>query len=373
MARSIRLRAGLLLALSLVTVAPVDALASAPDVPAPTPVSLVSDLIDSAAGALSSAGEALGQTADQLIAGMEPAAGPCSGTGGLKSGSDGRVTILLLGSDYREKPYIGERMDVIIVATRKANGQVAMASIPRDTAYFPLASGGTSGSSRVNTLYYRYKRSSVGARKVDCRALKRFTEDVEKALATEIDYYAMVRMVTFAQLVDNVTAVYTDIPGPIVDPSYGRRGAYFPDANDWRLVGNTACRNKKSDPCHSALAYVRSRHGTQAGGSNNDFKRALRQHTFIFDAAKRVLSRGSGSNLSSLINATESRVWTNVPKNMTAGLDIYNLLKNGMSLANKDRVVFGPSTYAYGLTNPQYAYKLRLKKVRAWINEHFGS
>lgn len=260
---SIRLRAGLLLALSLVTVAPVEAFASAPEAPAPTPVSLVSDLIESAAGALSSAGEALGQTADQLIAGVEPAAGYCSGTGGLKTGTDGRVTILLLGSDYRRKPYIGERMDVIIVATRKANGQVAMASIPRDTAYFPLATGGTSGTSRVNTLYYRYKRSGVGAHKVDCKALKQFTKDVAAALATEIDYYAMVRMVTFAQLVDNVNAVYTDIPGPIVDPYYGRRGAYFPDANNYRLEGNTACRNKKSDPCHSALAYVRSRHGTQ--------------------------------------------------------------------------------------------------------------
>lgn len=367
---SIRLRAGLLLALSLVTVAPVEALASAPEAPAPTPVSLVSDLIDSAAGALSSAGEALGQTADQLIAGVEPAAGYCSGTGGLKTGTDGRVTILLLGSDYRKKPYIGERMDVIIVATRKANGQVAMASIPRDTAYFPKASGGTSGSSRVNTLYYTYKRNKSKAAYVDCRALQRFTADVAKALGTEIDYYAMVRMVTFAQLVDNVTYVATDIPGPIRDPYYARRGAYFPDENNYRLVGNTACT--KSKPCHSALAYVRSRHGTQAGGSNDDFKRALRQHTFIFDAAKRVLSRGTGSNLSSLINATEFKVWTNVPKNMTAGVQIYNLLQ-GISMANKDRVVFGPSTYAVGLTSPQYAYKLRLKKVRAWINGHFGS
>jgi anionic cell wall polymer biosynthesis LytR-Cps2A-Psr (LCP) family protein len=370
MARSIRLRAGLLLALSLVTVAPVDALASAPDVPAPTPVSLVSDLIDSAAGALSSAGEALGQTADQLIAGVAPAAGDCSGSGSLRYGNDGRVTILLLGSDYRRKPYIGERMDVIIVATRKANGQIAMASIPRDTAYFPKASGGTSGSSRVNTLYYTYKRNKSKTAAVDCQALNRFKSDVEKALATEIDYYAMVRMVTFAQLVDNVTAVYTDIPGPIRDTYYARRGAYFPDADNYRLEGNTACTVKK--PCHSALAYVRSRHGTQAGGSNNDFKRALRQHTFIFDAAKRVLSRGTGSNLSSLLIASNGRTWSNLPRNLTAGKQMYDLLQ-GTKLAAKDRVVFGPSTYAVGLSNPQYAYKLRLKKVRAWINEHFGS
>jgi anionic cell wall polymer biosynthesis LytR-Cps2A-Psr (LCP) family protein len=371
MARSIRLRAGLLLALGLVTVAPLEALASAPDDPAPTAASVVTDLIDSAADALGSAGQALGETADQLLAGVEPAAGYCSGTGGLNAGSDGRVTILLLGSDYRKKPYIGERMDVIIVATRKANGQVAMASIPRDTAYFPLATGGTSGTSRVNTLYYRYKRSGVGAHKVDCKALKQFKKDVEAALATEIDYYAMVRMVTFAQLVDNVSYVATDIPGPINDPSYARNGAYFPDENNYKLEGNTACK-KKPFKCRSALAYVRSRHGTQAGGSNNDFKRAGRQHVFIFDAARRVISRGTGSALSSLINATELKVWTNVPKNMTAGLQIYNLLQ-GISMASKDRVVFGPSTFATSLSSPQYTYKLRLKKVRTWINEHFGS
>lgn len=372
MPRSIRLRAGLLLALGLLTVAPLDALASAPEEPAPTAGSVVSNLIDSAASAIDSLGQQLSATADELIANVEPAAGYCSGSGGVSSGKDGRVTILLLGSDFRTKRYIGERMDVIIVATRKSNGNVAMASIPRDTAYFPKAGGGTSGSSRVNTMYYSYKRHKNNGDYVDCTALKKFTADVAKALDTEIDYYAMVRMVTFAQLVDTVSAVYTDIPGPIVDPYYGRRGAYFPDANDWRLVGNTACRNKKSDPCHSALAYVRSRHGTQAGGSNNDFKRAERQHQFIFDAAKRVVSRGSGSALSKLIDATTYKVWTNVPKNMTAGSQILSLL-SGIKMLDRDTVVLGPSKYASSLSNPQYAYKLKLKRVRGWINDHFGS
>lgn len=87
------------------------------------------------------------------------ASNPCSGTGStLKKTSNGSLTVLLLGSDYRTGAW-SERTDTVIVANIAKNGRVAMAAIPRDTVQVPLASGGTSGASRVNTLYQRYKRA----------------------------------------------------------------------------------------------------------------------------------------------------------------------------------------------------------------------
>ena len=200
----------------------------------------------------------------------------------------------------------------------------------------------TSGTNRVNTMYYTYKRNKGN---LDGCGLPRPAQEVhqgrgDRAQDREVDYYAMVRMSTFINLVDRVGYVAVDVPGPIVDTYYGRRGLYFPDENDYRLVGNAACK-KRPFECRSALAYVRSRHGTQAGGSNNDFKRAYRQHDFIFDATQRVRSRGNGAALTDLMEAITPKVWTNVPKNLKVARDIYNLI-GGLSMSGSDRVVLRP-------------------------------
>lgn len=378
MRMSVSLRAGLVLGLALVVAAPpLATLGAAPDEALPAPAAVaaapspIGDLLASATGALDSLGAALDTATQSVVDSVSPASSMCSGSGSLDKGKDGRLTIALYGSDYRTKHYIGERMDVIIVATLKSGGRVAMASIPRDTVYVPKAGGGTSGTNRINTMYYTYKRHKSDYNGVDCAALKKFTADVATTLGTEIDYYAMVRMHLFINLVDSISYVTTDIPGPIVDTTYGRRGVYFPDENDYKLVGNAACR-KKPFKCRSALAYVRSRHGTQAGSANNDFKRAYRQHAFIFDTALRVRSRGSGSALTDLVNTVKDKVFTNAPKTLSSGLALYSML-SGISMASRDTIVLGPTRFAVGLSNPQYAYKLKLSKVRSWINDHFGS
>jgi len=372
MRRSFRFRVGLLLTLAFsMALPPMATQASAPDAAPISPTEAAADLLAGASGALTALGDTIDSTAQTVVDTVSPAAGPCSGFGGLDHGNDGRLTILLMGSDYRLKRYIGERMDIIIVVTRRSDGRVAFASIPRDMVQFPKAGGGTSGFNRVNTMYYSYKRRKGDLDGVDCSALKKFTRDVSAALSTEIDYYAMVRFTTFINLVDRVGYVETDVPGPIIDSTMGSNGIYFPDENNYRLEGHASCR-KKPFKCRSALNYVRSRHGTQAGATNNDFKRAYRQHDFIFDAMKRVRSRGDGSNLTDLMAGIVPKVWTNIPKSLNVARDIYGILGN-VRLSNSDKVVFGPSTYASGSGVPQYTFKPKLSKIRSWINVHFGS
>ena len=371
MRTSLRFRTGLLLTLALSTaLPPLSIQASAPDEAAMGATDPAADLLRGASGALAALGDTIDAIAQTVVDTVSPAAGPCSGFGGLDYGDDGRLTVLLLGSDYRIKRYIGERMDIIVVVTRRPDGRVAFASIPRDMVYLPKASGGTSGVNRVNTMYYSYMRRKSDLDGVDCSALRKFTRDVATALRTEIDYYAMVRFTTFINLVDRVGHVAVDVPGPIIDSYLGRRGVYFPDEDDYRLEGHTGCR--KTKPCHSALSYVRSRHGTQAGAPNNDFKRAYRQHDFIFDAMKRVRARGNGAALTDLLEGIVPKVWTNIPKNIYVARDIYDII-GSISLSSSDKVVFGPTTYASSSGVPQYTFKPKLSKIRTWINVHFGS
>ncbi|MBX3030975.1 MAG: LCP family protein [Chloroflexi bacterium] len=297
------------------------------------------------------------------------ATNPCAGSGALKKTSNGSFTILLMGSDYRRSPYIGERMDTLIVLNVARNGRIAMAAIPRDTVRVPLAGGGNSGSRRVNALYIGYKRSSVGRHAVDCKALDRVRRDIAKALDTQIPYYAMVRMDQFQQMVNQVGGFRMNVKATLID--YSRKNkkhkVFVPKTSNYQFSGGGAC-GKKPVKCRNALMYVRSRKGTEGGASNTDYRRLRRQQSVIFAVTKRVLARGSGSALSSLLQASKGRIYTNLPTTTSGALALYNVAK-GSKFAAADGKVFGPRRWATYVGT--YTYKLKLADVRKWVDRRF--
>jgi len=296
------------------------------------------------------------------------ASNPCSGTGStLKKTSNGSLTVLLLGSDYRTGAW-SERTDTVIVANIAKNGRVAMAAIPRDTVQVPLASGGTSGASRVNTLYQRYKSSRVGRRGVDCTALDRVRRDIAKALGTQIPYYAFIRMDEFQTLIDYVGGLRMNVRDTLIDYHYRRkdRKVYVPRSSGYRMNGSGGCYRGK--PCRNALKYARSRYGTEGGRANSDFRRVRRQQEIVFWAIKRVVSRRNGTNLSRLLRAGRSRVWTNLPKTPGGAVALYDFVRTAR-FAEADGKVFGPSRWASYVG--RYTFRLKLTDVRRWVDKHF--
>ncbi|MEA2621193.1 MAG: polyisoprenyl-teichoic acid--peptidoglycan teichoic acid transferase [Chloroflexota bacterium] len=323
------------------------------------------------------AGVALSRLASGSLAALAGAVDPA---GSINYGSDGRFTILLIGSDYRKTLY-GERTDVMMVMTiDSSTKRVSAASIPRDTVYFPRAAsngGGTSGTNRVNAMYSVYYRHNYAHAKVDVPALVRFKKDVGRALDTEIDYVAMVRFKGFVDIVNRIGGINVQIAAAIRDDFYRtrtsqhRKGVFFPVSGSWALQGNPVCKPYPKK-CHSALAYARSRHGTVGNKYNNDFRRSLRQQSLAVAGAGKIVSRGQGQ-LSDLVSAAQGRVYTDLPRTLGAATQLYNLV-NGAHLASNDQVVFAPSKWAYtDNQTPLYTFKLDLPKVRNWINHHFGS
>ncbi len=297
------------------------------------------------------------------------ATNPCSGSGSLKKTANGSFTILLLGSDYRRSPYIGERTDTVIVMNIARNGRVAMAAIPRDTVQIPLATGGHSGSRRVNSLYIGYKRSG-GAHGVDCSALNKVRRDIAKALGTEIPYYAMIRMDEFQELISAVGGIRMRIAATLIDYHHtgNRRDIYVPKSPSYQMRHGGVCR--RGNPCHNALLYARSRYGTEGGRPNNDFKRLRRQQEIVFYAIKRVVNRGRATNLSNLLTSARGRVYTNLPKNITGVRAMYDFVnKSGFRFATDDGKVFGPSRWSSYVG--RYTFKLKLGDVRQWVDNHF--
>ena len=351
---------------------------------APTGVGSAAGTGPATGNSSSSTGAASASIGDAIAAGLQGIGariGGLLGSGGVSPaetgisyGSDGRLTVLLIGSDWRPKGG-GERTDVILVMSiDPTNGRVAAASIPRDVVFFPLHGGGTSGTDRVNTIYYlKYRHNSGHTHKfVDTAALNNFTKDVSLALGVEIDYWAMVRFVGFVKLIDKISGANVDIADPITDtfyPSGNTRGIYFPKATSYHLKGDPVCHPKPYH-CHSALAYARSRHGTVGTGYNGDFPRARRQQTLTMAAAASFIAHISAGEYGDFVNYTVDKLWTNIPRNVTALGDLWNLAE-GAHLAHHDTIVFGPSKWAHETAQtPLYTYRLYLNLVRGWIDTH---
>lgn len=359
---------GTALALSLAMLATAQPLSAADPVvvePASVDLSSLGSLLGPAGETLAGLGGSLldGNFARSLDSMVVPgASNPCSSSGSLNKSSNGSVTVLLLGSDHRRGG--GDRMDTVIVINIARNGRIAMAAIPRDTVRIPRASGGTSGSNRVNTLYDTYRRSSS-----TCTALNKVRKDISKTLGTYIPYYAMIRMDEFQELINHIGGIRMNIKGTLIDYHYSAysRKIYVPKKNDYQMNGTGNCGTKPKQ-CRNALKYARSRYGTEGGTSNSDFRRVRRQQEIVFYTIRRVLNRGNGSNLTQLLGAAKGRIYSNLPKTLSGARALYSHAQ-GARFASDDGKVFGPTRWARYVGT--YTFELKLSDVRQWVDNHF--
>lgn len=286
-------------------------------------------------------------------------------------GKDGRLTVLLAGSDWREKAG-GERLDVLMVATiDPTTGKAAVLSIPRDMAGIPLAGGSNSGGMRVNSIYFlRYRDPSKKHGAVDRKAMKRFTADIATFLGTEIDYWALTRFATFANLVNSLGGIRLDIREEVRDSSYhhrSSRGIYFPAKKGYKLKGDPACKPYPAK-CHSALVYARSRKGTMGSEYNSDWKRAERQQEMVRAAVKRIIDDGAGVDLVGRLLKVRDKVDTDIPKTVEAAGQLYAIVED-LKLPRGNMKVLAPATWSYlaadGTVRPNLA------RIRQFVDNKF--
>lgn len=304
----------------------------------------------------------------------------------VSPGADGRFTVLLVGSDRRADSTNGERLDTIMVMSLNPNNnELAAVSIPRDIARVPLAPqfGGGTFHSKINGMFKWFKKNNGGSRSI---ALEKFRQEVAWLLDTSIDYVGYTRFDGFDRLVDEADGVFVNSSAEIHDPSYIDKptwptGARFLAQNNMLLEGASAARCyggypkpvtnwNTVTPCYRALVYVRSRHGKVGATGNNDYRRARRQQTFVFDAIRRVrTSLSRAQNVRTAAISIPNDFYTTIPISTPAdGLQLYNLLQ-GTTLVNQ--AVFSPSTYA-GKVPGTSAIALKLTAVRSLCHSWFA-
>jgi anionic cell wall polymer biosynthesis LytR-Cps2A-Psr (LCP) family protein len=289
----------------------------------------------------------------------------------VRLGRDGRLTVLLIGSDWRRKSG-GERFDVLIVATiDPTTGEAAMVSIPRDMGGIPFAGGGSSGGMLVNSIFFiRYRDASRPHALIDRRGVKRFSRDIGALLGTEIDHWALVRFVPFANLVDRLGGIRIDVGQEVLDSSYHHhdsRGVWFPRQRDYRLRGDPKCKPKPRK-CRSALVYARSRKGTMGGRPNSDYQRAERQQEIVRAGISKVVQQGSGLRLLGTLLLVRDLVETDIPKTPEAAAQLYSIASK-MRLPASNRKVLAPATWAGAASDGTIRPDLR--QIRRWVDANF--
>jgi len=311
---------------------------------------------------------------------VETLAGPSQ----VSAGTDGRITVLMVGSDHRDGHTNGERTDTIMVMSLNPNNhEISAVSIPRDTARIPLAPslGGGIFKNKINGMFKYFKKQSGGSRE---GGMEKLRQEIAYLLATPIDYVAYIRFNGFDTLVDEADGIPTTIPAEIRDPDYIDKpgwptGARFVAEAPAFLEGANAERCYGGYPkpvtdwsgvmhCHRALVYVRSRHGTVGGQGNSDFKRADRQQRFIIDAIKRVGdSYARAQNVRAKANEIPRDFYTTIPiATVSDGLELYQLVQDATMPRH---AVFSPPTYAVKV---KLHYELKLSTIRALCDSWMG-
>jgi len=205
----------------------------------------------------------------------------------------GRVTVLVMGLDYRDWS-AGDgpsRTDTMMLLTLDPlNNTAGMLSIPRDL--WVSIPGFENG--RINTAYFlgeAYQLPGGGPGLA--------VKTVEQLLGVEINYYAQVDFGAFVRFIDEIGGVKIDVPKKIkIDPIVG---------DPIKLQAGRQVLNGEL-----ALAYARARNS--AGG---DLDRAIRQQQVIFGIRERLIDPKNLSLLVSKAPTLYAEIAAGVQTNMT--------------------------------------------------------
>jgi LCP family protein required for cell wall assembly len=250
-----------------------------------------------------------------------PAVPEVSGPTPIPWDGTSRVTILLMGLDYRDwqSGETDSRSDSMWLLTIDPVSKTAgMMSIPRDT--WVQIPGGDYG--KINTAYF------IGeAQKLPGGGPGLAVKAVEAFLGVPINYYAQIDFQAFSDFINELDGVWVDVPAEIkVDP-IGKGNTVTLQPGRQRLMGDIA------------LGYARNRY---AGGS--DFERSKRQLQIIMAIRDRVFQ----PNYLPIVIAHSGRLYNK----LAAGIHTNMTLNDAIQLAllaqqvkpeNIHKAIIGPN------------------------------
>ena len=264
--------------------------------------------------------------------------------------SSHRITVLLTGVDWQVGRNHSLNDSLLVVSLDTKARKVAIVSVPRDTANYDFYWGGTAGiNTKINNFYNLVASNKIHAPDPPMTAL---TKEIGWLVGVSIDYYAVVDLHGFSQMVDVIGGVCVTNPRAINDPSTG----VFIPAGYQCMDGPTT------------LKYVRSREG--AGDS--DYTRSSRQQDVLIALEQKLATPEGLTHLSDLLALAGQSIKTNFPLKTVKS---YISIAQSLGPNSISKCVLGPP-YSYhpdmSLTKGVWTSRLKLYKVASLSWLYFG-
>jgi len=236
--------------------------------------------------------------------------------GGSAKATDGRLNILLIGADA-EPARPGIRTDTIMVASvSEPTGRTVLFSLPRNLQHAPVPESSplhevwpdgywcADESCLLNAVHTEGEKHADRYPSVRSPGLQAVRETVSEILGLSINYYAMVDMRGFEQLIDALGGVPLDIAKAVpIGGGSARVEGYIESGTNVHLNG------------YQALWFARSRHG------GSDYERMARQKCVVNAVAKQVTPLTLVTPVTALAAAGGSGLSTDVPTSQLARLE----------------------------------------------------
>lgn len=269
----------------------------------------------------------------------------------------GRITILLTGIDKNEDRTHSLTDTLLLVSLDPVAKTVAMVSLPRDVAEFPLWDGRQYQGKINSFLTYATNHPAEYPE----GGLASLAREVSFLVGVPINYYAAVDLDGFTRLIDAAGGVDVTVSRAITDGFYdwldGSPRGFFLSQGTHHLDGRTA------------LAYVRSRYGT----GDSDFTRAARQQQLLLALRSNLKDPAMIARLPDVLKAAADMIRTNFPNDR---LDAMLALARVLGDDGITRIVLQPPTYAVhpptSSTNATYILRLKLDAVARLSVDLFG-
>ena len=276
----------------------------------------------------------------------------------------GRFTILLAGSDEAEDRS-GVRTDVMMVASINVEtGHVALFGIPRNLGDVPLSDnvaevmGVDVYTGMLKWLYGAAQDYPELAPNNEDPGLMAVKGAAEGLLGIPVDYYAMVDMVGFVELVDLLGGIEMDVTEPVTVRLLAADGSgweQYQIQRGWQTLSGG-----------EALAYARSRTGA------SDYARMRRQRCLVAATMDQAELTTLLRVFPDLVEAIRDNVHTNLPLEILPDLV---MLRDDIRMDELLAVGFTPPDYILGRSSEGFNLPdvdLIQETVQSMINDPEG-
>jgi LCP family protein required for cell wall assembly len=217
---------------------------------------------------------------------------------------DDRLNILLIGGDFGEGRS-GIRTDTMItVSIDPVTGETAMFSVPRNWTYAPLPAGMGVWDcdcypELINELWVMGEQHPEAFPGPGTPSENAVRGVIGEFLGLDIDYYAMVNLDGFVDIVDALGGVNIYVPSQVVDEDYPHE-----DGTVERIQIDQGWQKLDG---HLALAYARTRH------QDSDYFRMNRQRCVIEAMIEEADATSLILNFGKLADVMKNTMQTDIP------------------------------------------------------------